>query len=171
MAKKILFGLFLFTLFACSRDPGKPGFEIKWLWTDMMYAVPYEAYSENPVLANGQTLQQPVEGTVHRDAVIEIPEQIPFAVNEKVLSEGKRLYAHFCLHCHGPQGFGDGPVSKKFMKPPSYQDERVLMLSARALYDVMSLGKGAMPSHAGQVDPLERWMIAAYIKEELQKHD
>lgn len=164
------FFLGLVFLSACAwRDPGKPGFEVKWLWTDMMYPVPYEAYSENAALKNKVTMQMPVTGTVHREAFIpEDESKNPLSVSKAVAGQGKHLYQSYCMHCHGAEGKGDGPVSAKFLKPPTYQEERIMALSSKNLFDVITNGKGAMPAHAGQVDPLDRWKIVSYIEKELQ---
>lgn len=155
-----------FMMVSCGmRDPSKPGYEVKWLWTDMMYPVSYEAYSENPVFNNKMTLQQPVAGTVHRNAwVVEDPTQNPFPATPKTLAQGQHLYQNFCMHCHGVSGQGDGPVSAKLLKPPVYTDPRLMAFSSKNIFDVITNGKGVMPSHAKQIDPLDRWKIVRYIE-------
>lgn len=167
--RAVFFGGLVFFSACGWRDPSQPGFEVKWLWTDMMYAVPYEAYSENPAFKNKVTMQMPVAGTVHRDALLlEDESQNPLPLNKLVLSQGKHLYQSYCLHCHGVEGKGDGPVAAKFLKPPTYQEDRVMALSSKNLFDVITSGKGAMPAHARQIDPLDRWRIVSYVEKELQ---
>ena len=175
MMTKCLVKLYFFlmvavALSACGfRDASKPGFEVKWLWTDMMYPVPYEAYSENPVFKNKATMQMPVSGTVHRDSlVLEDETKCPLPSSTKVVEEGKHLYGNFCMHCHGATGQGDGLVSAKFLKPPSYTDQRLLAFSSKDIYDVISNGKGVMPPHARQIAPLDRWKIVRYVEKGLQ---
>lgn len=168
----LVLGLSVLTLVATScglRDPGEPGFEVKWLWTDMMYPVPYESYSENPVFKNRVTMQTPVPGTVHREAwVVEDESKNPLPVSSSVVNQGGHLYGNFCMHCHGVTGKGEGPVSAKFLKPPTYQEERVMALSSKDIFDVITNGKGAMPSHGKQIDPMDRWRIVRYVEKELQ---
>lgn len=170
--KGIITKIVLFCLFfsaSCSlNDAKKPGYEIGWLWTDMMYPIPYEPYSKNPVLPNGLTMQPPVEGTVHREAYLLDSAANPLPKTKTVLEEGAHLYQNFCVMCHGQTGKGDGAVAAKFLPPPDYQSERVMILSSGEIFEAITKGKGAMPAHAGQIDPLDRWKIVHYLQSELQ---
>ena len=134
----------------------------------MMYPVSYEPYSENSVFPNKVTMQAPVEGTVHREAYLLGSAVNPLPKTKRVLEQGAHLYQNFCVMCHGETGKGDGKVAAKFLPPPDYQSERVMALSSADIFAVITAGKGAMPPHAGQVDPLERWKIVHYIQSELQ---
>ena len=40
---------------------------------EMVHSVPFDAFAENPNYSNGQTLQMPVEGTIARGFLLNIP--------------------------------------------------------------------------------------------------
>jgi hypothetical protein len=67
-------------------------------------------------------------------------------------------------------------VQRGFTKPPSfltdysrglqYQGARVLLRDAPVgyIFEVITHGYGAMPSHAAQVPPRDRWNISGYVR-------
>jgi mono/diheme cytochrome c family protein len=93
----------------------------------------------------------------------------PFTANETVLKDGEVLYKRYCMHCHGVEGKGDGAVSKKFNGIANLTSARLQTVSEGHIFHVITRGKGMMLSHASQVSQEERWKIALYVKEKLQK--
>jgi mono/diheme cytochrome c family protein len=89
----------------------------------------------------------------------------PIAFSDDVLKEGKVLYERFCIHCHGENGGGDGtiPGSGKYPPPPAY-DGPLKDRTAGEIFYVITYGKGAMGSHASQVNKEERWKIVYYVQ-------
>lgn len=149
---------------SCERGPKDTGFEIKAL-TDMVRPVGYEAYSSNPVFANGMTMQLPVEGTVHRDELIPTnSSENPIPYTAEVLARGKDVFQNYCLVCHGPAGDGDGPIIPKFPNPPAFTSNRVMTLTPQQIFDVISNGKGNMPGHASQIYAKDRWSVIYYVE-------
>ncbi len=55
-------------------------------------------------------------------------------------------------------------VQRGFSRPPSYFDPRLRQVPLGHFYDVIKNGYGAMASYAVQVEPQDRWAIAAYIR-------
>ena len=89
----------------------------------------------------------------------------PFAVDARVLSRGRERYDIYCSPCHGRTGGGDGMIVRRgFRHPPSYHDERLRNAPVGHFVDVMTNGFGAMADYRQQVEPRDRWAIAAYIR-------
>lgn len=79
--------------------------------------------------------------------------------------EGKVLFGYFCSHCHGKTGKGDGAVITygEYNAPMPYDggySDRTL----GQIFHVITYGKGAMGSHASQLNKDERWKVALYVR-------
>jgi mono/diheme cytochrome c family protein len=118
-----------------------------------------------------------VEGTValghlHDDTLLETGKignddatVFPFAVDARVLARGRERYDIYCSPCHGRTGAGDGMIVRRgFRHPPSYHGDRLRNAPVGHFVDVMTNGFGAMADYRQQVEPRDRWAIAAYIR-------
>jgi mono/diheme cytochrome c family protein len=82
-----------------------------------------------------------------------------------LLARGRERYEAFCGACHGRVGDGQGMIVKRgFPQPPSYHLDRLRNAPIGHFFDVITNGYGAMASYAAQVEPRDRWAIAAYIR-------
>jgi mono/diheme cytochrome c family protein len=82
-----------------------------------------------------------------------------------LLGRGRERFEAFCAGCHGRLGDGQGMVAKRgFPAPPSYHLDRLRNAPLGHFFDVITTGYGAMASYAAQVEPRDRWAIAAYIR-------
>lgn len=171
-------------LFSCGRKPTDPGVEYA---PQMYHAIPLEPYSQtdyNRFFKDKKNAQAPVPGTVavgkadyvypynnDADGYEQAGKELknPYTVDEKFLAEGKRLFNLYCKHCHGEQGGNDGSVmaSGKFPKPgwPNYQSEYIRTIPEGKIFHTLTYGKNLMGSHATHLNPKERWMVVAYVKE------
>lgn len=129
------------------------------------------------IFPDGQSARPLVTGTVasgytrtnHRiDALPAFDanaDSLPFALSWDVLQRGRERFNIYCSACHGETGDGNGIVVQRgFSRPPSYFDPRLRQAPLGHFYDVMTNGYGAMASYATQVEPRDRWAIAAYIR-------
>ncbi len=129
------------------------------------------------VFPDRQSARPPVSGTVvsgytrtnHRlepsPSFDPNTDSLPFALNLDVLQRGRERFGIYCSECHGLTGEGNGIVVQRgFSRPPSYYDPRLRQAPLGHFYDVMTNGYGAMASYAAQVEPQDRWAIAAYIR-------
>ena len=87
----------------------------------------------------------------------------PLEKNEKNLDNGKKMYAIYCISCHGKKGDGNGylSTSEKFAGIPNYKDRDI---TEGSIYHVLIHGKGVMGSHSGQLTYKERWQIIQYVE-------
>ena len=156
-----------------------------------------DAYSdhENEIPAfvknNGATGLTPVEGSVpqNKDGVFE-EGLLPKNVDEynagydasksmtasplnpanaaKDLERGKVLFEHTCAACHGVGGDGQGPIvqSGAFSGVPNYADREITVGS---VHYVITNGRNAMGSYAGQLNAGDRWRVAMYVMNAFKK--
>jgi mono/diheme cytochrome c family protein len=90
---------------------------------------------------------------------------MPFPVTEDVLKRGQERFNIYCTPCHSRTGDGNGMIVQRgYRRPPSYLDPKILNAPLGHFFDVMTNGFGAMPDYAVQVEPRDRWAIAAYIR-------
>lgn len=151
-----------------------------------------DAYSkhENEIPAfvsqNGATGLYPVNGTVAQNAdgvadhamygtmtpdqynsgydasKSELTSPLNPANKEKDIQRGKVLYEQTCAACHGTGGDGQGSivVSGAYSGVPKYADREITVGS---VHYVLTHGRNAMGSYAGQLNPGDRWRVSMYI--------
>lgn len=150
-----------------------------------------DAYSshENEIPAfvknNGATGLAPVEGTVYqnKDGVFaegllpKTPDEYNagYEASKNVkasplnpanaaqdIERGKWLYERTCSACHGVGGDGQGPIvqSGAYSGVPNYADRDVTVGS---VHYVLTNGRNAMGSYAGQLNAGDRWRVAMYV--------
>jgi len=89
----------------------------------------------------------------------------PVPVTKELVERGRDRFNIYCIVCHGPVGNGDGMIVRRgFPQPPTYHDDRLRNAPVGHFFDVMTNGWGKMNSYAYQVQPADRWAIAAYIR-------
>lgn len=80
----------------------------------------------------------------------------------KDLERGKDLYNKTCAACHGSAGDGQGSIvaSGAYSGVPKYADREITVGS---VHYVLTNGRNAMGSYAGQLKPGDRWRVAMYV--------
>ncbi len=179
--KRVLtLGSFVLVLASCGKkDANSPGIEYM---PDMYRSPSLEVYngnqlSDDTVGIRTVGMRLPVPGTVPRGfmpypyandtagyaaAGRELRNPIP--LTPEILKEGEELYGKFCVHCHGAQGGGDGPVGLKLPgAPPAYYGT-LKNLPAGKIFHTITYGKGLMGSHASQLTQQERWILVHYVQ-------
>ena len=144
---------------------------------DMQDQPKYIPLRASSFFADDRSARPLVQGTVARghlndDTLLETGKLgdndatvFPFAVDARVLSRGRERYDIYCSPCHGRTGAGDGMIVRRgFRRPPSYHDDRLRNAAVGHFVDVMTNGFGAMLDYRQQVEPRDRWAIAAYIR-------
>jgi len=92
-------------------------------------------------------------------------DSLPFPLTQQVLERGRERYNIYCSVCHQENGDGYGQVVRRgFKKPASFYEDRLRKARLGYFYEVITNGFGVMASNATQVEPKDRWAIAAYIR-------
>jgi mono/diheme cytochrome c family protein len=167
---------------SCDRTRMDKGYEY---FPDMAHSPAYNTYSDNPAMDDGNTMREPVAGTIPRDMVpypyeagFEGREQAamhldnPLNINSDLLAEGQELYRVFCANCHGIKGDGLGNLhtSGKYIIPPtSLITPAVMSYKPGEIYHVITTGWGVMGAHGSLIRPDDRWKIIAFIENMIQE--
>lgn len=86
-------------------------------------------------------------------------------LDKALLERGQSRFNVYCAPCHSQTGEGDGMVVRRgYKQPPSLHDPRLRNMPLGYFYDVVTRGFGQMPDYAAQIQPRDRWAVAAYIR-------
>lgn len=157
-----------------SSDRSEPNTEFI---PEMVHSIAYDAFASNPNTVDGKTLQTPPTGTIPIGFMPEYPDgeltienagtvlKNPFKMDNADLARGAYVYATFCQTCHGLNGDGDGPVTKRGVPPPpSIKTDKVRKLKDGDIYYLISNGVGNMPPYKTQIKRNDRWLVTHFIK-------
>lgn len=176
---KLIYVILMMVFIGCSGGRNSTGYSII---NDMIYPVPYEAYSVNPNYFDGQSNQLPVKGAIARGFMPHPMDsegnpqvlETPYDMNEYAWGRGKMLFTATCAACHGGDGKGKTEVIKRgFPKPPNFYKGRKFKYSkkrkypAGRIFNIITFGYGNMPSHSQQLYVEDRWFVAEYVRERL----
>ena len=167
--------LLLALLPACTREQWHraPGPD------DVVSAVPwFSTMKRGPAIQPyAMPPREPVPGTVpitgsdpdlriDRDEDLPVLNRLrnPAARTAESLERGKELFAIYCLPCHGPLGQGDGPITPKFVPPPSLTAAQARQYSDGYLNALIRHGRGIMPSYGDKVRGIDRWHLVNYLR-------
>ena len=145
---------------------------------DMHDQPKYEPYETSDFFADGQASRHPIEGTVARghlreDTVFyagltedgQLAATLPIELDVATLARGRELFDIYCSPCHDRAGNGSGMIVQRgFKRPESFHSVRLRQSPPGYFFQVMTNGFAEMSSYAGQIEPGERWAVAAYIR-------
>jgi len=90
---------------------------------------------------------------------------MPFPVTLEVLRRGQERFNIYCTPCHSRVGNGLGEIVQRGYKPAANLHDQVRLAQPISHYFyVMTHGYGAMPDYSAQLNPEDRWAVAAYIR-------
>lgn len=145
----------------------------------MAWQQKYKAQSASEHFKDGQSLRQPVAGTVPRGyrsypywgrTAAGIPTDAlknPLEFTRENALRGEKLFMTHCRHCHGDLGIGDGLAvgPGRLPAPLSLQAQNARDMSDTQLFHILTVGQNdKMPSLAQQMTPLERWALIHYVR-------
>jgi mono/diheme cytochrome c family protein len=163
LARFVLGACIVLTLSACRQD---------------MHNQPkYVTYRSSEFFKDGLSARPQVVGTVAQDQLhadtylytgrigTKEGDQFPFPITEAVMERGRERYDIYCSPCHSRVGDGNGMIVKRgYRQAANLHLPRYLSQPVGHYYDVISHGWGAMPDYSTQIEPADRWAIAAYIR-------
>lgn len=127
---------------------------------DQMVHQPSIAYEQGPRLA-APAAAVPMQGPVLVDGW---PASQPVPSSEASVQRGAVLYGIDCALCHGSEGVGNGPIAAHFVPHPAdLTSDQIQALPDEILFQVITNGRGLMPSLAENLDVLERWDVINYV--------
>jgi mono/diheme cytochrome c family protein len=146
---------------------------------DMHDAPRYDALEKSDFFPDRRTARPLIDGTVARgqlradDAyytgkvngqpIAALPAGI--TLDKALVERGQSRYNVYCAPCHSQTGEGDGMVVRRgYKQPPSLHDPRLRNMPLGYFYDVVTRGFGQMPDYAAQIQPRDRWAVAAYLR-------
>ena len=93
-----------------------------------------------------------------------LPDSVP--LTDALLERGKARYAIYCVPCPEASGYGPGMIVQRGRKvpPPSFHDPRLQAMPLGYFFDVITHGKNTMKPYGSQVQPDDRWAIAAWLR-------
>ncbi len=162
-----------------------PPVHIVW---NMDFQQKYEAQERNDFFADHRAARPPVEGTVavgfledddhfYRGRGLDgrlsddLPAQIE--LDAALLERGQQRYDIYCAPCHGQNGLGKGPATRRGggfkVAPASLHQERMQPMPLGYFFDVITNGKGTMLPYAAQIPEADRWAISVWVRA-LQLH-
>jgi mono/diheme cytochrome c family protein len=144
---------------------------------DMHQAPRYDPLERSDFFADQRASRPLVEGTVARgqlradkafytgkDGAVLLSE-LPMPLSKALLERGRERFDIYCSPCHSRVGDGNGAIVQRgFKRPPSFHDERLRNQPLGYFYDVMTNGFGAMQDYSAQLQPADRWAVAAYVR-------
>jgi mono/diheme cytochrome c family protein len=89
----------------------------------------------------------------------------PVAADARSLRNGAQQFQINCAVCHGPQGAGDGPVTR-FGYPPmpiGAGSNAATTLSDGYLFGIIRNGRGLMPPY-NRIEESDRWDLINYLR-------
>jgi mono/diheme cytochrome c family protein len=137
----------------------------------------YRPQAESAFFADGAAMREPVPGTVARgelredaaffegkDAAGEDVVHSPVETTEAVLARGADRYRIYCAPCHDPRGTGKGILAQQGLPTTSFALERLHEAPDGHIFDVITNGRGLMPSYQWPLPPADRWAIIAHVR-------
>jgi mono/diheme cytochrome c family protein len=95
----------------------------------------------------------------------------PVAPSASSIAAGKKLFSIDCVMCHGQEGDGKGELAVTLkLSPPDYRDETAMKkFTDGELFDIITNGKGGMPSEGKRATPEQIWNLLNYARSFAQK--
>lgn len=144
---------------------------------DMHDQPKFKGYRQTSFYPDKRSVRPVVEDTVARGQLREDEKfytgkadgkpvaQLPVPLTRELLTRGRERYEIFCSPCHDRTGRGLGMIVRRgYRRPNSLHIDRLRESPVGYFYDVMSNGFGAMSDYASQIEPADRWAIAAYVR-------
>ncbi len=88
----------------------------------------------------------------------------PLTAAPEVLAHGAFVWENACITCHGPEGAGDGHLTKLFPAPPSLMTQKVRDWTDARIFHLPMRGQGSMPSQTSVVSPTDIWSVIHHIR-------
>ena len=83
----------------------------------------------------------------------------------RFLRRGEAVFSNVCATCHVKGASGQAEVTKRGVPlPPSLHDQQAKDYADGHVFRHITCGIGEMPSHASQIERLDRWKVILYLR-------
>lgn len=123
--------------------------------------------SGRPQVTGTVARSQEFEGSYFNTGMVDGAEGdgLPIKLSYSVLRRGQERYNIYCSPCHSRVGNGKGMVVMRGYYPAAnFHTDRLRHAPLGHFFSVITNGYGAMPDHAAQLTPADRWAVVAYIR-------
>jgi len=138
----------------------------------------YLPQAESAFFYDGATMREPVPGTIARgelredraffegnDEAGEDVDHSPVETTPEVLARGADRYGIYCAPCHDPRGTGKGILAQQGLPTTSFHIQRLHDAADGYIFEVITDGRGLMPSYRWPLSPADRWAIIAHVRQ------
>jgi mono/diheme cytochrome c family protein len=138
----------------------------------------YRPQAASAFFYDGSAMRPPVPGTVARGelredrAIYEGKDETgkdlvrsPVETTPAVLARGAERFRIYCAPCHDARGNGKGILAAQGLPTTSLHIDRLRTVEDGYLFDVITNGRGLMPSYRWPISPADRWAIIAHVRE------
>lgn len=154
-----------------------PALAQAWPWSNDMAnqlgSKPQESVDAgNPGMRPFPKRSVPVPGTTvaAKDMEVALKMSNPVPADEKSVAAGARLFAIYCVACHGQSGTGDGLVGAKLLlRPFDLTADTLAEKPDGHIWGYMTFGGAIMPPYANDLSATERWHVVNYVRKGLKK--
>lgn len=147
-----------------------------WPWSmdmaNQLSVKPQESVDPNkPGMEPFPSRSVPVAGTTSlakdQEAALKLVNPIP--ADEKSVALGGKLFAIYCVPCHGKSGTGDGLVGAKLLlRPFDLTSDDLKAKPDGHIWGMMTFGGAVMPIYANDLTVTERWHVINYVRKGLK---
>lgn len=89
----------------------------------------------------------------------------PLKGNADATTAGKKLYATYCVVCHGDKGKGDGIAAAGLNpRPADHTSAKVQSQTDGAIFWKLTNGRPPMASYAKTLTVTQRWQVINYMR-------
>lgn len=147
-----------------------------YVFPDMRIQGRYDPQERSTWFSDGRASRTPVEGTVARGRMFDegyftgvVDNQYlgrnPRSIDENLMHTGQRRFNTYCSPCHDRTGQGRGMVAQRAIWiPTNLHEARVKQFNDGELFNVITMGRRAMPAYRFQITEDDRWAIVAYVR-------
>ncbi|NNM94215.1 MAG: cytochrome c [Bacteroidia bacterium] len=83
----------------------------------------------------------------------------------QAVAEGKKIYASYCVPCHGEKGKGNGVAAAGLNpKPADHTSAKFQSQTDGAIFWKLSTGRPPMASYSGTLSVTQRWQVVNYMR-------
>jgi mono/diheme cytochrome c family protein len=80
------------------------------------------------------------------------------------VAQGQKLFANYCVQCHGDDGHGNGPLADQMPPAPDLRHVSICRRTDGFIYGTLTAGGRAMPPMREGLSPAERWALVDYVR-------